>query len=124
MVVFSNHRLGASAELVVSRMVAKAMLAATASAAAPLAEGRWERELVNWLAEHAIDPTGFDVGDIAWTPDHFEAQRSFLVGAIVRAAEGSEHEAALRRWVQLIEAHPRESVRFGRRWSWQRSITI
>jgi hypothetical protein len=120
MVVFSNHRLGPGAELLVSRMVAKAMLAATVSAAAPQVQGRWERELVDWLAEQAIDPGGFDVGDIAWTPDHFDAQRAFLIDAILRAAVGSEHEAALRRWGQLIEAHPRESVRFGRRWTWQR----
>ena len=49
MVVFSNHRLGPSAELLVSDDVAVAVLRATANAARPFAEARWELELVLWL---------------------------------------------------------------------------
>ena len=57
-----------------------------------------------------------DVSEIAWTPDHFEAQRRFLLAAIDRAAVGSEHALAFDRWRRLIEAHPRDSVQVGRRW--------
>lgn len=121
MVVFSNQRLGARAELLVSDDVALAMLRATAAQALPLAAARWEHELVRWLERRAGENLGLatlDVGEIAWTPDHFEAQRAFLLAAIERAAEGSEHGLAFDRWRRLIEAHPRDSVQVGRRWNW------
>ena len=118
MVVFSNQRLGASAELLVSDDVAAEMLRATAEQARPFAEARWERELVDWLARRAESKGPLDVSEIAWTPDHFEAQRRFLLSAIERAAEGSEHGLAFDRWRRLIEAHPRDSVQVGRRWQW------
>lgn len=120
MVVFTNQRLGPSAELLVSDEVASAMLHATAEAASRAAEARWEHELVRWLQTRANGRgQALDAGDIAWTPDHFEAQRRFLIDAIARASLGSEHAAALERWRRLIEAHPRESVQVGRRWQWE-----
>jgi hypothetical protein len=125
MVVFSNQRLGPSAELVVSNEVAAAMLQATADAIRTRAEARWEHELLRWLDERAAavarttSTTAVDVGDIAWTRDHFDAQRWFFADAIVRAALHSEHAPALGRWRHLIEAHPRASVQVDRRWSWQ-----
>jgi len=123
MVVFSNHFLGPSAELLVSPEVASAMLRATARAARPFAEDRWERELVSWLEDCAATPNPLDVADIAWSPDHFDMQRRFIIEAIGRAAEGSEHETALRRWAKLIETHPKHSVRFASRWVRQRSLS-
>lgn len=144
MVVFSNRRLGPSAELLVSDEVARTMLDRTAHAARPFAEARWELELVLWLDRRAmhIESTSpafttspsaglaatrqssrgghvIDVNDIAWTPDHFGAQRAFIVAAIERASAGTEHALAFDRWRRLIEAHPAESVQVGRRWSWQ-----
>ena len=144
MVVFSNRRLGPSAELLVSDEVARAMLDRTAHAARPFAEARWELELVLWLDRRAmhIESTSpafsaspsaglaatrqssrgghvIDVNDIAWTPDHFGAQRAFIVAAIERASAGTDHALAFDRWRRLIEAHPAESVQVGRRWSWQ-----
>jgi hypothetical protein len=124
MVVFSNNRLGPSAELLVSDHVAIAMLRATAATARPFAEARWEHELVDWLERRASPTTAtatsrLDVNDIAWTPDHFDSQRRFLVDAIIRAALGSEHVSAFDRWRRLIEAHPRDSVQVGRRWQWE-----
>jgi hypothetical protein len=118
MVVFSNRRLGPSAELLVSDEVASAMLFATAATARPVAQARWERELVEWLERRAAAKV-HDVGEIAWTPDHFEAQRQFLTDAIAKAAMESEHATALLRWRGLIEAHPRDSVQVGRRWQWE-----
>jgi hypothetical protein len=118
-VVFSNRRLGASAELFVSPPVATAMLHATAATARPMASGRWETELVRWLDQCATeDGVALDVSEIAWTPEHFELQRSFLIDAIRRAAAVSEHASALERWARMIEAHPSESVQVGRRWHW------
>jgi hypothetical protein len=121
MIVFSNRRLGPAAELLVSREVALGMLAATADAARSCAQARWEHELVRWL-DAAVDdaPTSLravDIGDIAWTPEHFERQRQFLLDAVAQAAEVSEHTRPLRLWTRMIEAHPRDSVQFGRRWS-------
>lgn len=118
MVVFSNRHLGPSTELVMSAELAAAMLAAVRDAAADAANGRWEHELVAWLDRRAARPEGtVDVGDLAWTPDHFEPQRHFMIDAIARAASvAAEHAAALGRWREMIAAHPRPSARAGRRW--------
>ena len=126
MVVFSNRRLGPSAELLVSREVAGELLREVAAAAHPSAQARWEHELVSWLERCATTGNAqIDVGDIAWTPEHFEHQRSFLVDAIQRALDSSRHGRALSRWCGLIEAHPRESVQVGRRWQWpSKQITL
>lgn len=118
MVVLSNHRLGPLAEVLVSREAAGELLRQVAGAAATGAQARWEHELVSWLERCASCATALDVSDIAWTPEHFERQRSFLVGAIRLAARSSGHAAVMARWCALIEAHPRESVSFGRRWQW------
>lgn len=125
MIVLSNRRLGPAAELLVSAAVAEAMLRATAAAARPAADARWEQELVHWLEDRAERLAGpgrlaesvLDVGEIAWTPENFDRQRRFLLGAIDRAAAASEHARALGRWARMIEAHPRDSVQFGRRWT-------
>jgi hypothetical protein len=124
MLVFSNERLGASAELVVSNEVAAVMLQQVADAIRTRAEGRWERELLRWLDDRALAAgrtTGtlaIDVSEIAWTRDHFDAQRWFLIDAVARATMQSDHAAALDRWRRMIEAHPKGSVQFGRRWTW------
>jgi hypothetical protein len=124
MLVFSNRRLGPSVEIVVSNEVAAAMIQAVADAIRSRAEARWELELLRWLDESALAAgrtTGtatIDVSEIAWTRDHFDAQRWFLIGAVARAMLHSEHAAALERWRRMIEAHPRDSVQFGKRWTW------
>ncbi len=122
MLVFSNERLGPSVEIVVSNDVAAAMLQQVADAIRTRADARWELDLLRWLDARALAAgrtTGtlaIDISEIAWTRDHFDAQRWFLIDAIARATLHSEHAAALDRWRRLIEAHPRDSVQFGRRW--------
>ena len=122
MVVFANRRLGPSVEVVVGNDVAAAILQAAADAVRTRAEARWEVELLRWLDERALAvgrSTGteiIDTSEIAWTRDHFDAQRWFLVDALVRAGLRSVHAPALERWRHMIEAHPRDSVQFGRRW--------
>lgn len=129
MLVLSNHRLGPAAELIVSRPIGCALLAGVADAARPLAGTHWEHELVRWLEDQVVriaTTTSYevtlDVAEIAFTPRHFEGQRRFLLAAIDRARAGSEHSRALARWADLIEAHPRDSVQFGRRWLWYSSV--
>lgn len=119
MVVYSNRRLGAAAELLVSSEVASAMLADTAAAARPLAQGRWELELVLWLEDRAHRiAMDLDVEDIAWSPENFERQKRFVIEAIERAAVSSDHARALHLWCRLFEGHAREHVIVGRRWQW------
>ena len=125
MVVFSNQRLGPGAELLVSRDAAAELLREVAAAAELTAQARWEHELVSWLDRCGASGHSFDVSDIAWTPDHFEHQRGFLVDAVQRAAGNSQHARVLLRWCRMIEAYPRESVQVGRRWLWPRAeVTI
>lgn len=124
MVVFSNHRLGPAMELMVSAEVGAAMLREAAEAARPLAQSRWEHELVVWLEDRsrasssAGSAADLDVGDIAWSPENFERQQAFLAGAIERASLASEHARALAWWGRQVAAHPRESIVVGRRWRW------
>jgi hypothetical protein len=117
-IVLSNRALGPRAELMVSDAALQDMLRAVARAAAAHATARWEHELVRWLDDRAEATDAVDVGDIAWTPEHFESQRAFVVDAIVRAGEKSLHAAALSRWARMIDGHPREAVVCGRRWRW------
>lgn len=114
--MFSNRRLGPSVELLLAPDVASAMLRDTALAVRETAAARWEHELGRWLETLAARISHVDVGDLAWTPEHFDAQRCFLVDAIDRAIATSAHEAILRRWKVMVAQHPRDSVQFGRRW--------
>lgn len=119
MVVFSNSRLGAASELLTSPAVASEMLRSTAEAARPLAQSRWEHELVLWLEDRSrTTGAALDVTELAWTPDHFDRQRRFLSDAIDRAAIRSDHARALHLWRRMIDAHPRHHVLVGRRWRW------
>jgi hypothetical protein len=119
MVVFSNQRLGPHVEILLSERLAATMLGAVATSARRLAEARWELELVRWLeARAAHPPEALDVSEIAWTPEHFDAQRRFLVDAISRSMPSSAHAKMYARWREQISAHPRDSVQVGRRWQW------
>jgi len=118
MVVFSDRRAGLAAELWVSAAIAREMLRATAAAARRMASDRWERELARWLAERSEVAAGIDASEIAWSPEHFEHQRQFVVDAIEHATTRSPHAPMLMRWRAILEAHPRAFVQFGRRWIW------
>lgn len=119
MVVFSNRCLGPAAELLLSPAVAGGMLATTAEAARPLAQGRWELELVRWLEDRSRHGDhDLDISEIAWTPEHFAHQQAFVVEAIARAALGSPHSRALSLWSRMVSDHPRDAVSVGRRWRW------
>jgi hypothetical protein len=119
MVVFANRYLGPSAELFVSDDVAQAVLRHTANAARPFARARWEIELVLWLDSRAdLGPQVLDVSDIAWTREHFDHQRTFLIDAIQGAARLGLHPLVFDRWRRLVELHPRDAVLAGRRWQW------
>ena len=129
MLVLSNHRLGSAAELMVSRAIGSALLIGVANAARPRASTHWEHELVRWLEGQVTrisSTTAYeivlDVSEIAFTPRYFERQRRFLLDAISEARLTSEHSRTLARWAHLIEAHPRDSVQFGRRWVWHTSV--
>jgi len=125
-IVLSNRALGPRAELMVSNSALQDMLHAVARVAEARATARWELELVRWLDARAEAGGALDVSDIAWTPEHFEAQREFVVTAIVQARDTSIHASALTRWSRMIEVHPRHAIICGRRWHWsggQASVT-
>lgn len=131
MLVFSNHRLGPAAEMMLSRDVAIALLRSVAEAARPKSSAIWERELVRWLDERALvasttmAPYVIDVGDIAFTPDNFDRQRRFLLEAIDEARDGAPLlglARALVDWADLIKAHPRDSVQMRKRWLWHSTV--
>jgi hypothetical protein len=112
----TNRRLGPGSQLSLASEVVATMLREIADAARPMANARWEHELVRWLDVRASRPVSLDVSDLAWTPEHFESQRKFVVDAIHHALESSGCEAVMRRWMVMIAAHPRDCVKAGRRW--------
>ena len=128
MLVFSNHRLGPAAEMMLPRDVAIALLRSVAEAARMRSSAIWERELVRWLDEKALvasttmAPFVIDVGDIAFTPSNFDRQRRFLLEAIDEARDGTPYSRALVDWADLIKAHPRDSVQMPRRWLWHSTV--
>jgi hypothetical protein len=126
MLVFSNHRLGPAAELMVPRDVGASLVRSVAEAARTTASSHWERELVRWLDERAhwiVASTSrsiaIDVTDIAFTPQHFDRQRGFLLEAIETACADIRYARALADWADLIKAHPSDSVQLSRRWIWR-----
>jgi hypothetical protein len=125
MLVLSNQRIGPTAELMVSRDVGASLVRHVAEVARVAASSHWERELVRWLDERArwitsstARPIVLDVGDIAFTPQHFDRQRRFLLDAIDGARTEARYARALTDWADLIKAHPRDSVQLSRRWIW------
>jgi hypothetical protein len=125
MLVFSNHCIGPTAELMVSRDVGASLVRSVAQVARVAASSHWERELVRWLDERAQWITSstsraivLDVSDIAFTPQHFDRQRRFLLEAIDGARTDTRYSRALTDWADLIKAHPRDSVQLSRRWIW------
>lgn len=125
MLVFSNQQLGPTAELMVSRDVGASLVRSVAAFARESASSHWERELVRWLDERAgwiaastSRSIAIDVGDIAFTPRHFDRQRRFLLEAIEGARSDARYARALTDWADLIKAHPRDSVQLSRRWIW------
>lgn len=124
--VFSNAKMGH--EVAVPRPVASHAVTLIALAASASARDRWQRELAAWLAEQARSlgggGAGFDIGDVAWTPNNFADQQRFVVDAIRYAAAGETGDlrAALDHLAALIAGHDRAWVVVGRRWTWPSGV--
>lgn len=126
MITFSNLRAAESLTFTTSERTALALLAALTEAAREAAAGRWEHELGAWLGDRrrAIAGgvrAGIDLGEVAWTPEHFPDQQRFVV-AICRQASDRAGDAGvaadLARLAELALHHGREHVVVGRRWRW------
>ncbi len=119
MVTFSDDRVGDS--FVVPPRVAVALLDALVRAGASLAAARWEHDLIAWLGDRrrglAIGArAGLDLGEVAWTPEHFAEQQRFVI-ALCEAvdplsAEVATAAATLR---ELASRRNREHVLVARR---------
>src|SRR5258705_1084963 len=124
--VFSNARMGH--EVAVPRPIASHAVTLIALAASASARDRWQRELAAWLAEQARalgrGGAGFDVGDVAWTPNNFADQQRFVVAAITypAARETVELRTAPDRLAALIAGHDQAWVVVGRRWTWPSGV--
>ena len=102
------------------------VLGALVEMAREIAADRWEHELAAWLADRrwAIAGgvrAGFDLGEVAWTPEHFSDQQRFMVSVCDQAsqrADEPELAADLARLRELAAHHGREHVVVGRRWRW------
>lgn len=126
MITFSNLRAADSLTFTTSERGAVAVLGALVELARETAADRWEHELTAWLADRrwAIAGgvrAGLDLGEVAWTPEHFADQQRFVIAicehASARAAEPGL-AADLARLRELAAHHGREHVVVGRRWRW------
>jgi hypothetical protein len=99
-----------------------------------LAGTEWERDLVQWLAEHdqtvfGLGVVSFDLDEIAWTRDAFDDEKAFMLAMIDLAGKrhrwevlpydppfAGQHLAALR---ALVERFQVEHVVDGQTWSWR-----
>lgn len=129
MLVLSNQRIGPTAERMVARDIGASLVRSVAQVARASASSHWERELVRWLDERAqwiVSSTSraivLDVSDIAFTPQHFDRQRRFLLDAIDGACADVRYVRVLTDWADLIKAHPRDSVQLSRRWIWRPNV--
>jgi hypothetical protein len=63
-----------------------------------LAQTDWEKELVVWLAEkdqgiYGLGVVGFDIAEMGWTRDGFEAEKQFVLRMIEAATANHRWEA-------------------------------
>jgi hypothetical protein len=125
-ITFSNLRAAESLTFTTSERGAVVMLGALIDTARGAAADRWEQELAAWLDDRrwAIAGgvrAGLDLGELAFTPEHFPAQQRFVVAiceqASARAADPTL-AADLLRLRELAAHHAREHVSVGRRWRW------
>lgn len=89
----------ANLDLQLSNGATSVLISVLILAGSDLAQSRWEQELVTWMAEHdqsifGLGIVGFDINEIAWSPEEFEQQKSFLLNMITKA-----HQRY--RWEQL-----------------------
>lgn len=126
MITFSNLRAAESLTFTTSERGAILVLGALVETAREAAAGRWEHELAAWLADRrwAIAGgarAGLDLGEVAWTPDHFADQQRFVVAICDRASDRAAEPSLasdLARLRELAAHHGREHVVVGRRWRW------
>jgi hypothetical protein len=95
----TSQRAGDDVGLKLSNGATEVLLAVLLLAGSDLAENDWERHLVVWLAEHdqglfGRGCVGFDLDEIAWNADSFDAEKRFFLRVIDAAA-------ARHRWTVL-----------------------
>jgi hypothetical protein len=125
-ITFSNLRAAESLTFTTTERGAIVVLGALVEMARETAADRWEHELAAWLADRrwAIAGgvrAGLDLGEVAWTPEHFSDQQRFVVGVCDQASRRTaepELAADLVRLRELAAHHGREHVVVGRRWRW------
>lgn len=128
MITFSNLRADEALTFTLPERAAAALLGALTEASREIALSRWEQELVAWLADRrwavaSGHRAGVDLGEVAWTPEHFGEQRRFVLAMCERAlvrlrADDDLGRAAITGVRELAAAHGREHVPVGRRWRW------
>jgi hypothetical protein len=115
-VIFSDQRAGDDG-FVVDGDAAVVLLDAMVQAGAALAAARWEHDLIAWLAERRRGiasgaAAGIDLGEVAWTPEHFTDQQRFVI-ALCEQVAARCHEAIRLRG--LVARRGREHVGPARR---------
>jgi hypothetical protein len=95
----TNVKSGAEIGLRMSNGGTFVLVSVLLLAGSDLAESRWEKDFVAWIAEKdqsflGLGVVGFDLDEIAWSRENFAAEKQFVLAVIDKALE--RH-----RWSQL-----------------------
>jgi hypothetical protein len=127
LITFSNIGADGAPSFTLPARTAIRMLDTMIEAGHTVATSRWELELVAWIADRRWALNAglrgeLDLVEVAWTPEHFADQQSFLIDLCDATAARAEQDAAVHGGVMhlraLVAAHRRARVPFGRRWRW------
>jgi hypothetical protein len=123
----TNQRVPGSEPVYMSNGLTSVFFDVMSLAGSALAETPWEQRLAYWIVEHdqtfvGVGCVGFDVADMGWTAQGFEAQKAFVVKVVdaALARRGWERlrymprsetiDEALDGFRKLVEAFPAEAV--------------
>jgi hypothetical protein len=87
---FTNVGFDAHAEVYISNAGTSVFILTLMLGASDIATTGWQQDLAAWLASHdqaiyGSGMVGFDLSEIAWSTDNFQAEHGFLLTVVDRA---------------------------------------
>jgi hypothetical protein len=131
--LITNRKASDQTSLQLSNGAMSVLLSTLALSGSDMAVTPWEIECVTWLAQRdqsifGLGLVGFDIDDLAWRRDDFDAQHAFVLTMIDRAASRRRWdvldydppfaEAQLRALHQMVSQYQLSFVEPDTAWDW------
>jgi hypothetical protein len=128
---FTNVGFDERAEVYISNAGTSVFIFSLILGASNIAETGWQQDLAAWLASrdqtiHGSGMVGFDLSEIAWSTDRFQAEHGFLLAVVDRAISRHRWDELeldpqwtpdyLRDFRALVAEFSTDLVRAGQRW--------